>query len=134
MQDLQEVTQDLHYENFRSEHLKRGGRLSSHGYVLPLSPVYVLLCSVCMPFCAFPNLHLQNKDQRQTTRINIANSIKYLPNHVLKNLLQFKNLQVDFQEILHMPAIHGINNWQHSSITLGVAYAVFLLYYTFYQS
>ncbi|KAK6302417.1 hypothetical protein J4Q44_G00267720 [Coregonus suidteri] len=34
MQDLQEVTQDLHYENFRSERLKRGGRLSSHGYVL----------------------------------------------------------------------------------------------------
>ncbi|XP_077681745.1 septin-2 isoform X3 [Eretmochelys imbricata] len=27
MQDLQEVTQDLHYENFRSERLKRGGRL-----------------------------------------------------------------------------------------------------------
>uniref|UniRef100_A0A2K6S8R0 Septin-2 n=1 Tax=Saimiri boliviensis boliviensis TaxID=39432 RepID=A0A2K6S8R0_SAIBB len=26
MQDLQEVTQDLHYENFRSERLKRGGR------------------------------------------------------------------------------------------------------------
>ncbi|XP_044076296.1 septin-2 isoform X1 [Siniperca chuatsi] len=38
MQDLQEVTQDLHYENFRSDRLKRGGRLSSHGYVLPLSP------------------------------------------------------------------------------------------------
>ncbi len=44
MQDLQEVTQDLHYENFRSERLKRGGRLSSHGYILPLSPAYVLLC------------------------------------------------------------------------------------------
>lgn len=29
MQDLQEVTQDLHYENFRSERLKRGGRLFS---------------------------------------------------------------------------------------------------------
>lgn len=43
MQDLQEVTQDLHYENFRSERLKRGGRLSSHGYILPLSPAYVLL-------------------------------------------------------------------------------------------
>uniref|UniRef100_A0AAQ5Y7Q4 Septin n=1 Tax=Amphiprion ocellaris TaxID=80972 RepID=A0AAQ5Y7Q4_AMPOC len=42
MQDLQEVTQDLHYENFRSDRLKRGGRLSSHGYVLPLSPAYVL--------------------------------------------------------------------------------------------
>ncbi|KAG9341560.1 hypothetical protein JZ751_019073 [Albula glossodonta] len=41
MQDLQEVTQDLHYENFRSERLKRGGRLSSHGYILPLSPAYV---------------------------------------------------------------------------------------------
>ncbi|MEQ2258666.1 Septin-2 [Xenotaenia resolanae] len=26
MQDLQEVTQDLHYENFRSDRLKRGGR------------------------------------------------------------------------------------------------------------
>ncbi|KAL1763868.1 septin-2, partial [Sigmodon hispidus] len=26
MQDLQEVTQDLHYENFHSERLKRGGR------------------------------------------------------------------------------------------------------------
>ncbi|KAG9343558.1 hypothetical protein JZ751_013727 [Albula glossodonta] len=44
MQDLQEVTQDLHYENFRSERLKRGGRLSSHGYVLPLSPAYVPVC------------------------------------------------------------------------------------------
>uniref|UniRef100_A0A3B5LFK8 Septin-type G domain-containing protein n=1 Tax=Xiphophorus couchianus TaxID=32473 RepID=A0A3B5LFK8_9TELE len=33
MQDLQEVTQDLHYENFRSDRLKRGGRLSSHGYL-----------------------------------------------------------------------------------------------------
>ncbi|RXN08682.1 septin-2 isoform X2 [Labeo rohita] len=44
MQDLQEVTQDLHYENFRSERLKRGGRLSSHGYILPMSPAYVLLC------------------------------------------------------------------------------------------
>uniref|UniRef100_A0A8C6MDY1 Septin 2 n=1 Tax=Nothobranchius furzeri TaxID=105023 RepID=A0A8C6MDY1_NOTFU len=31
MQDLQEVTQDLHYESFRSDRLKRGGRLSSHG-------------------------------------------------------------------------------------------------------
>lgn len=41
MQDLQEVTQDLHYENFRSERLKQGGRLSSHGYILPLSPSYV---------------------------------------------------------------------------------------------
>uniref|UniRef100_A0A8C2CB50 Septin n=1 Tax=Cyprinus carpio TaxID=7962 RepID=A0A8C2CB50_CYPCA len=29
MQDLQEVTQDLHYENFRSERLKRGGRLKA---------------------------------------------------------------------------------------------------------
>uniref|UniRef100_A0A8C9TXD1 Septin 2 n=1 Tax=Scleropages formosus TaxID=113540 RepID=A0A8C9TXD1_SCLFO len=29
MQDLQEVTQDLHYENFRSERLKRGGRKGS---------------------------------------------------------------------------------------------------------
>uniref|UniRef100_A0A8D2MCZ4 Septin 2 n=1 Tax=Zonotrichia albicollis TaxID=44394 RepID=A0A8D2MCZ4_ZONAL len=28
MQDLQEVTQDLHYENFRSERLKRGTRLN----------------------------------------------------------------------------------------------------------
>uniref|UniRef100_A0A3B4ERF3 Septin-2 n=1 Tax=Pundamilia nyererei TaxID=303518 RepID=A0A3B4ERF3_9CICH len=44
MQDLQEVTQDLHYENFRSERLKRGGRLSSHGYILPMSPAYVLPC------------------------------------------------------------------------------------------
>lgn len=26
MQDLQEVTQDLHYENFRSERLKRTGK------------------------------------------------------------------------------------------------------------
>uniref|UniRef100_A0A4W4H0W5 Septin n=1 Tax=Electrophorus electricus TaxID=8005 RepID=A0A4W4H0W5_ELEEL len=53
MQDLQEVTQDLHYENFRSERLKRGGRLSSHGYVLPLSPVYVL---PCLAFFTSPNL------------------------------------------------------------------------------
>ncbi|KAA0714409.1 Septin-2 [Triplophysa tibetana] len=28
MQDLQEVTQDLHYENFRSERLKRAGRVA----------------------------------------------------------------------------------------------------------
>ncbi|KAG7488377.1 hypothetical protein MATL_G00031980 [Megalops atlanticus] len=39
MQDLQEVTQDLHYENFHSKCLKQDGRLSSHGYILPLSPV-----------------------------------------------------------------------------------------------
>uniref|UniRef100_A0A8D2P501 Septin 2 n=2 Tax=Zosterops lateralis melanops TaxID=1220523 RepID=A0A8D2P501_ZOSLA len=45
MQDLQEVTQDLHYENFRSERLKRGTRLSSHGYMLllPLLNVYFAL-------------------------------------------------------------------------------------------
>ncbi|MEQ2207060.1 Septin-2, partial [Xenoophorus captivus] len=48
MQDLQEVTQDLHYENFRSDRLKRGGRLSSHGYVLPLSPAYVLVCLLAL--------------------------------------------------------------------------------------
>uniref|UniRef100_A0A4W5M622 Zgc:63587 n=1 Tax=Hucho hucho TaxID=62062 RepID=A0A4W5M622_9TELE len=30
MQDLQEVTQDLHYENFRSERLKRAGRSVSY--------------------------------------------------------------------------------------------------------
>lgn len=52
MQDLQEVTQDLHYENFRSERLKRGGRLSSYGYVLPLSPAYVP--SVSALFCSAP--------------------------------------------------------------------------------
>lgn len=46
MQDLQEVTQDLHYENFRSDRLKRGGRLSSHGYILPLSPAYVPVCQL----------------------------------------------------------------------------------------
>lgn len=52
MQDLQEVTQDLHYENFRSERLKRGGRLSVHGYSLPLSPL-------SLPFClSFPLLML----------------------------------------------------------------------------
>ena len=51
MQDLQEVTQDLHYENFRSDRLKRGGRLSSHGYILPLSPAYV-------PVCQLASLHL----------------------------------------------------------------------------
>lgn len=36
MQDLQEVTQDLHYENFRSERLKRTGRWAtnvSHTYL-----------------------------------------------------------------------------------------------------
>lgn len=48
MQDLQEVTQDLHYENFRSDRLKRGGRLSSHGYILPLSPAYVLVCQLAL--------------------------------------------------------------------------------------
>lgn len=56
MQDLQEVTQDLHYENFRSERLKRGGRLSSHGYVLPLSPAYV-------PVCLLAFLHLPHLKQ-----------------------------------------------------------------------
>uniref|UniRef100_A0A8C1HZD7 Septin 2 n=1 Tax=Cyprinus carpio carpio TaxID=630221 RepID=A0A8C1HZD7_CYPCA len=59
MQDLQEVTQDLHYENFRSERLKRGGRLSSHGYILPLSPAYVLLC---LPFST-SSLNLHEKNQ-----------------------------------------------------------------------
>ena len=39
MQDLQEVTQDLHYENFRSERLKRGGR-SLPQPCCPLCPVY----------------------------------------------------------------------------------------------
>lgn len=32
MQDLQEVTQDLHYENFRSERLKRAGRWDTDLY------------------------------------------------------------------------------------------------------
>ncbi|MGH0183624.1 UNVERIFIED_CONTAM: hypothetical protein FKN15_023860 [Acipenser sinensis] len=52
MQDLQEVTQDLHYENFRSERLKKGGRLSSHGFLLPLSPAYVaVFLSACLFLC-----------------------------------------------------------------------------------
>lgn len=59
MQDLQEVTQDLHYENFRSDRLKRGGRLSSHGYVLPLSPAYVLVCQLA--FCTSPLSPKQQK-------------------------------------------------------------------------
>lgn len=46
MQDLQEVTQDLHYENFRSERLKRGGRLSSYGYMLFLSLLIFLSLAV----------------------------------------------------------------------------------------
>ncbi|TNN26646.1 Septin-2 [Liparis tanakae] len=33
MQDLQEVTQDLHYENFRSERLKRTGRAADEDVV-----------------------------------------------------------------------------------------------------
>lgn len=57
MQDLQEVTQDLHYENFRSDRLKRGGRLSSHGYILPLSPAYVLVCQLA-------SLHLPHLKQQ----------------------------------------------------------------------
>lgn len=53
MQDLQEVTQDLHYENFRSERLKRGSRLSSHGYML-LSP----LLNFYFAFCVSPTIAL----------------------------------------------------------------------------
>ncbi|CAB1317776.1 unnamed protein product [Coregonus sp. 'balchen'] len=54
MQDLQEVTQDLHYENFRSERLKRGGRLSSHGYVLsPALPSSTQLSTVLPPSLFF---------------------------------------------------------------------------------
>ncbi|KAI2667503.1 Septin-2 [Labeo rohita] len=62
MQDLQEVTQDLHYENFRSERLKRGGRLSSHGYILPMSPAYVLLCLSF--FTSSLNLHEKKKKKK----------------------------------------------------------------------
>lgn len=43
MQDLQEVTQDLHYENFRSERLKRGGRL------LPQVMLSLSLSILCHP-------------------------------------------------------------------------------------
>lgn len=49
MQDLQEVTQDLHYENFRSERLKRGGRSLSR------CPLVSMLChpKLCclLPVC-----------------------------------------------------------------------------------
>uniref|UniRef100_A0A9J7ZDU9 Septin 2 n=1 Tax=Cyprinus carpio carpio TaxID=630221 RepID=A0A9J7ZDU9_CYPCA len=69
MQDLQEVTQDLHYENFRSERLKRGGRLSSHGYILPLSPAYVLLC---LSFFT-SSLNLHEKRSVATEYLNIPN-------------------------------------------------------------
>ncbi|KTF87912.1 hypothetical protein cypCar_00028551 [Cyprinus carpio] len=46
MQDLQEVTQDLHYENFRSERLKRVGRYGkSTSTVADHQPVHgVYLC------------------------------------------------------------------------------------------
>lgn len=63
MQDLQEVTQDLHYENFRSERLKRGGRLSSHGYVLPLSPAYVPVCLLASLY--LPHLQQQTSDSNR---------------------------------------------------------------------
>lgn len=61
MQDLQEVTQDLHYENFRSERLKRGSRLSSHGYMLllPLLNLYFAFSVSHLP------LHLDLVDQGQ---------------------------------------------------------------------
>lgn len=68
MQDLQEVTQDLHYENFRSDRLKRGGRLSSHGYILPLSPAYVLVCQLA-------SLHLPHLKQ-QTSELDL-NRVQY---------------------------------------------------------
>uniref|UniRef100_A0A7N6FLQ7 Septin-type G domain-containing protein n=1 Tax=Anabas testudineus TaxID=64144 RepID=A0A7N6FLQ7_ANATE len=71
MQDLQEVTQDLHYENFRSERLKRGGRLSSHGYILPLSPAYVLVCQLA-------SLHLPHL-KRHSSDKNIHLSSKAIP-------------------------------------------------------
>lgn len=64
MQDLQEVTQDLHYENFRSDRLKRGGRLSSHGYILPLSPAYVLVCQLAF-------LHLPHLRQKTVTTLSL---------------------------------------------------------------
>lgn len=68
MQDLQEVTQDLHYENFRSDRLKRGGRLSSHGYILPLSPAYV-------PVCQLASLHLPHLRRQTLTRL-LSHSVK----------------------------------------------------------
>lgn len=75
MQDLQEVTQDLHYENFRSERLKRGGRLSSHGYILPLSPAYVLVCQLA-------SLHLPLLKQNSYTLYIYIRRILLLHAHI----------------------------------------------------
>lgn len=69
MQDLQEVTQDLHYENFRSDRLKRGGRLSSHGYILPLSPAYVLV--LLLASLHLPHLKIDSNNLQYTTWISL---------------------------------------------------------------
>lgn len=52
MQDLQEVTQDLHYENFRSERLKRAGRWDTNAphSNSRLDPLFEVTCFL---FCFF---------------------------------------------------------------------------------
>lgn len=78
MQDLQEVTQDLHYENFRSERLKRGGRLSSHGYILPLSPAYVLvrqLASLHLPHLKQQTFNWKDSVRKGTTVVRHMHTV-----------------------------------------------------------
>lgn len=60
MQDLQEVTQDLHYENFRSERLKRGGRLLPQVMLSPRS-IFGHLESCCPPLLCVSSSALTTK-------------------------------------------------------------------------
>lgn len=65
MQDLQEVTQDLHYENFRSERLKKAGRWDSAYYSI-LGGLCIRegwsVIPVCFP-CRAVDEDVMDKDQ-----------------------------------------------------------------------
>ena len=43
MQDLQEVTQEVHYENYRSERLAKGTPARKIAYVIYLTPNWKML-------------------------------------------------------------------------------------------
>lgn len=74
MQDLQEVTQDLHYENFRSERLKRGGRL--------LPPIYTVLLPILrhrVPLAPLPPVLLCLPDSKQHDLVSCSEALsRYL--------------------------------------------------------
>lgn len=69
MQDLQEVTQDLHYENFRSERLKRAGRWGTKASHINKKCVpvfyffFFLTCIYIFFFCRAVDEDVLDKDQ-----------------------------------------------------------------------